>query len=136
MSCTITFTNLLNGQSVPLPYEVSGRIVMPSSPVTQLIAAARQIDDNPLEDMEDDLSAAIGGVGPYDFSFELTSVDCPLPNTYYMLTVYCWDDKSEAVTLASVTFRTVDLAGAPPPPPNGGGPGVLPGPSPNPAPGP
>jgi len=118
MACTITFGNLLNGQEIHLPYSVSGQItVAPAG--TKLIAAARQVDDNPLRDIAGDClpgtSPAVAG--NQTFSTELTSSDCPLANTYYMLTIYCWDDNAAAVSVGSVTFKTSSSSGAAPPDP-------------------
>jgi hypothetical protein len=119
MACTIVFNNLLNGQKIPLPFEVNGRItVLPTPPNGHIIAAARQIDDNPLIDIKDNCTPAPGPAvgGPIDFSLTLTSSDCPAVDQYYMLTVYAWDDVSAPVSVASVTFKTVDLLGGGDPP--------------------
>jgi hypothetical protein len=111
MACTITFSNLLNGQEIDLPYTVSGQI---SPGGAKVIAAARQIDDNPVRDITGD---CVPGVQPpvngdQTFSAELTGADCPLADTYYMLTIYAWDDGSPTVSVASVTFKTSSTSGA------------------------
>jgi hypothetical protein len=99
-----------------MPYSVSGQItVTPAG--TKLIAVARQVDDNPLKDIAGDCLPGTGTAGNQTFSTELTSSDCPLANTYYMLTIYCWDDNAATVSVASVTFKTSNSSGAAPPDP-------------------
>jgi hypothetical protein len=111
MPSSIAFSNLFNGQEIPMPYEVNGTItVLPNLPAANLVAVSKQVDDNALQDISASppLSVALPSAGPVSFTFELTLSDCPLPNTYYMLTLYCWDDQANAVSLASVTFKSVD----------------------------
>jgi hypothetical protein len=120
MACSISFDNLVNGQNVPLPFEVSGTItVLPTPAGGHLVAAAMQIDDNPLSNVGDNCNPNPGPLATNDISFfvDLTTANCPLMNTYYMLTIYAWDNVSAPVSLASVTFKTVDLFSPPPDPP-------------------
>jgi len=125
MACSVSIGNLLNGQTVDLPFEVNGTItVLPNAPAANLIAACKQIDDNTLQDIAGNCNPAPVTAGPSTFAFELSAADCPLPNTYYMLSIYCWDDQSTQVTLASVTFQT---SGGPTPPPGPPLPPVPPG---------
>src|SRR5438067_1661782 len=129
MSCSISIGNIMNGQNVPLPFEVSGSVMLQSTGATDSITAvAMQIDDNPLLDL------TVGGSPTLrTFSVELTSRDCPTMNTYYMLTIYAWDNVSPSASMASVTFKTVDLF-APPPVPTQPGPNPIPSPLPQPVP--
>lgn len=117
MSCTISFNNLGNGQELALPVEITGRIVSPDPANVKLLTVSRQIDDNALQDISASCSPVPSNAegGPIDFAFELTAAECPLPDTYYMLTVYCWDSQDEAVTMASITFKTANPYAQPTP---------------------
>ena len=123
MACTITFSNLANGQVIELPFGVEGTITTPGGAQTGIIAVSKQIDDNPLQDIGPScLPPPVVGNLSLTFLFELTATDCPAPDTFYMVSIYAWDNQDTQVSLASVTFKT---AAAPAPPP-AGPPGKLP----------
>jgi hypothetical protein len=125
MPSAITFANLVNGQVLEaLPYEVTGQVTVTPN-AARLQAVARQLDDNPLEDITGNCNPppASGQAGPHDFSTELTSQDCPCADTYYMLTIYCWDNQADTVSIASVTFKTAAAPGASLSPGSPGAPG-------------
>jgi hypothetical protein len=113
MPSTIAFTNLANGQEITVPYEVDGTITTTGG---NLIAVARQIDDGPLQDISGacfpSVPQSAAPANPTNFSTELSAGDCPLASTFYMLSIYCWDDGSPNVSVASVTFKTSCLGGA------------------------
>lgn len=113
MPSTIAFTNLLPGQEVDLPYEVTGTIDVNPNTI-KVVAAARQIDDALLQDIGGSLTPGTGTAGDQTFSTEITALDCPLADTYYMLTIYCWDDITAGVSVGSVTFKTSSASGAVP----------------------
>lgn len=105
MAATITLENLVNGQDVLLPYEVRGTAAGVSPPATNVVALARQVDNNPLRDMADECIPAVPpAAATTDFAFELTGAECPQAGSWYLLNVYAWDDRDD-VTTTSVTFR-------------------------------
>lgn len=120
MACSIQFNNLINGQEISLPYRVTGRItVLPNVLTGSFTAASRQIDSNPVVSMAGCCVPAPGPLvpGPSDFTFDLTATDCPLPSVQYTLNIYAWDNLSQAVTLASVIFKTASVSPPTPTPP-------------------
>lgn len=96
----IELDNLSNGQEVLLPIEVSGTVSAPAAGPT-LSALARQIDDNALVTLP-----LPNNNLPHAFSFEVAATECPDINTWYMLTIYAWDNQGDC-TIASLTFKRI-----------------------------
>ena len=99
MAATITIDNLENGQGVNFPYEVTGQAVAGTGGA-HIVAMAWQIDDQDLHDMSPNPSA-----GTVSFEFSISQSDCPDPDTWYLLTVYAWDNNPGDVTTECRTIR-------------------------------
>jgi hypothetical protein len=111
MASTITLDNLVEGQEIILPYEVRGTAT--GNGPARLIAAARQIDNNALDDIGPNCDPQVpdpaGGANPTTtvFAFELTWSECPREDTWYILTIHFWDDQDDC-THFPVTFKAID----------------------------
>ena len=113
MAATFSNMNLVDGQVIAVPFEVTGTVTA-SGNAQNISSVARQIDDNDLVDISGqcnpDLTAA--PASPVDFAFALTGSDCPSPG-FYILTVIAWDDDTNSVgaTTITVTFQIADTKG-------------------------
>jgi hypothetical protein len=113
MAATFSNMNLVDGQVIAVPFEVTGTVTATGN-AQNISSVARQIDDNGLVDISGqcnpDLTA--GPASPVDFAFALTACDCPSPG-FYILTVIAWDDDLNSVgaTTFTVTFQIADTKG-------------------------
>jgi hypothetical protein len=107
MAAIFTNMNLADGQIIGLPFEVTG-IVTASGNAQNILAVARQIDDQGLVDISGQCNPELIGApaSPVDFAFALTAADCATPG-FYILTVIAWDDDPNSVgaTTVTVTFQ-------------------------------
>jgi len=102
MAATINFDNLVNGQVIELPYGVTCTI---TSNNPDIESVARQIDDNPVVDAEASCDPQPNTNQPITLTFDVTTLDCPLADTFYLLSIYVWDQDAP-VSLATVTIKT------------------------------
>ena len=100
---SITLDNLFDGQEVEVPYEVTGSA---ASNTTRIVAMARQIDNNAQQSLAFVEANSTPPPSNVTFNFELTAADCPDVDTWYMLTIYCWDSDGD-LTLKSVSFKRI-----------------------------
>ena len=114
MSTTISNLNLANGQQISVPFEVTGT----ATGTATLIAAARQIDDLPSQDMGSSCMPNVPDASnptTVDFAFVLTRDDCPDPDAFYMLTLLFWDDgPAPSLSQTSVAFQSLSDPPRPP----------------------
>ena len=111
MATALNNPNLVNDQEIEIPYEVTGTLVSAAG----LVAAGRQIDQNPSEDIgpfcQPSLPETPSPNGDVNFSFFLTDADCPEPDTYYTLTILAWDDGPDpSLSQWNITFKTMARA--------------------------
>lgn len=116
MASTISNLNLVNGQEIPIPYEVTGTCTGddPGGGPVVLIAAARQIDDQPTIDLGSECNPSVPDTPTTptttNFAFTLTENDCPVPGAFFLLTLLFWDSgAAPALTQTSVSFKTLGL---------------------------
>jgi hypothetical protein len=113
MASTVTVDNLVEGQEIVLPYEVTGSAAGDSG--ARLVGIARQVDNNPLVDIGEncvpvvpDPSGGASNPTSVTFAFELTLADCPQVGGFFILTIHVWDDAGDC-THTPVTFQVTDL---------------------------
>src|SRR5262249_29342791 len=101
MSLTFSNVNLMDGQGIPIPYQVLGAVgaAAPSVSVNALGRAMPGQPPAPLPPSNPPLPTA----NTY-FNFVLTQADCPQVNVWYLLTLWGWDQGHNATTL-SIQFR-------------------------------
>src|SRR5262245_51777797 len=97
MASTVSNLNLVNGQEIPIPYEVTGTCTGddPGGGAVVLIAAARQIDEQPTQDLGAECNPSLpdsSNPTSTNFAFTLTPDDCPNAGAYYLLTLLFWDN--------------------------------------------
>ena len=114
MASTVSNLNLVNGQEIPIPYAVTGTCTGddPGPGAVVLIAAARQIDNQPTQDLGAQCNPSVPDTPTSptttDFAFTLTLDDCPNPGTFYLLTLLFWDNgAAPSLTQTSVSFKTL-----------------------------
>jgi hypothetical protein len=100
MAATITIDNLDNGQEVILDYTVTGTAAA-QSPATDVVIIAWQIDDQELIDTNATPAPSV------PFSLNITPGQCTAVDTYYMLTIYVWDDQGD-LAIESRTFKRIE----------------------------
>jgi hypothetical protein len=107
MAAVFSNMNLVDGQIIGLPFEVTGTVAA-SGGAQNIVSVARQVDDQSLVDISGQCNPElISAPAPsVDFAFALTDADCATPG-FYILTVMAWDDDPNAVgaATATVTFQ-------------------------------
>jgi len=107
MAATFTNMNLVDGQMIGLPFEVTGTVTA-SGNAHNIVSVARQVDDQSLIDISGQCNPElIGAPAPsVEFAFALTAADCATPG-FYILSVMAWDDDPHSVgaTPLTVTFQ-------------------------------
>lgn len=110
MASSVTIDNLVDGQEIILPYEVTGSA---NGNGALLVGIARQVDNNPLVDIGQNCVPEVphptGGANPPSctFAFELTAADCPQVGGWFLLTIHVWDDAGDC-THWPVTFNVTN----------------------------
>jgi hypothetical protein len=107
MSAVFSNMNLVDGQIIGVPFEVTGTVTV-SGNTQNILSVARQIDDQGLVDISGECNPDLLGApaSSVDFAFALTAANCATPG-FYILTVIAWDDESNSsgATTLTVTFQ-------------------------------
>src|SRR5262249_21187945 len=101
MPLAFSNVNLMNGQGIPIPYQVLGAVgaAVPSVAVNALAKQMSTLPPAPLPPSNPPLPTA----NTY-FNFVLTPMDCPQVNVWYLLTLCAWDERFNLTTYP-IQFR-------------------------------
>lgn len=91
----------VDGQELEVPFTLSGTATA-IAPATNVVAIEVQIDSAAQHDL---------GVVPapsIPFGYTVTEADCPAVDTWYLLTIYAWDDQGN-LDIKTISIKRVDL---------------------------
>lgn len=105
---SISLDNFVDGQEVVLPLEVTGSASTPPPPpaATSITNMLWQIDTNTQNNLPFTENNAAPPPSNVTFGFDIAAVNCPNVDTWYILSVYCWDSAGD-LTIKSVTFKRI-----------------------------